>query len=217
VKLIILSFATMLLTSLQSSISGQKLAVVYDTLALHTNRGFPVSFFTTIRDKDSLNEYFREIDYDTLLVSSMPDFDLEMVIAVVTSFFGGESGNVEYYYTIEEIIEETDSIVVDIHYDSLVYDREIQHAYSVLILTVPQSEKTVFFMVGSLSSARKPVGYAFNRLNPGLLPRSSKRLYDLKGRAMPYKKHFDNSLVIQSTPHGNKKDVFIGDKVYRMK
>jgi hypothetical protein len=202
----------MFLTMFYLSISGQQVDIAYDTLMLHTNRGFPVSLFETIRDKDSLNKYFLKIGYDTLRASKKPDFDSEMVIAVVTAFFGGDIGNIEHYYKIKKITEEADSIVVNIQHDSLVYNTEIQHAYSISMLIIPRSDKTVSFRIDIQSAHRKPIDHAFLRSDSVFLPQRATRLYDIKGRVLCYKLLFDNGIVLQSTPYGNKKILFIERK-----
>lgn len=153
-----------------------KCAVKYDTLANHEQYGlYTVSLFETIRDKEKLNEYFLKINYDTLKISKKPDFDSVMVIAVVTEYTGGNA----YYHKIERITEGTDSIIVDIHYDSLIYNLKVQQVYTILLLTIPRSDKPVFFRENIVTSAQKPLGRNVAGMISERLAANANRVYDI--------------------------------------
>ena len=214
-----IQFIVILLLVLFSSISGQTVAVEYDTLVAHTNWGVlnSVSCFETIRNEDSLSEYFRKIGYDdTLQSSKKPDFDSEMVIAVVTAFFGGDLGNVEYHYEIKRITEGSDSIIVEIHHDSLIYTTEIQHAYSILMLTIPLSGKPVFFQVDNPSSVQKSGGHTVKRIISTYSPINARRFYGINGRVLKQNRIYGKHIVVVTTPYGNTTDVYLQERTDRI-
>ncbi len=205
VKNIFLQLISVLPVTFFSLSFGQNVSVVYDTLAKHSHYGLhTVSLFETIRSEEQKNDYFRKIAFDTLDTSKKPDFNTEMVIAVVTAY---NTANIDYYHKIERITEENDSIIVDIHYDSLIYDPnlEIQQSYSILMLIISRSDKPVFFREDKLLSVNKRAQVSKYSTH---LAEKANRLYDINGRVLLPNKIYNHRIAIQPTQNGAKKTLF---------
>jgi hypothetical protein len=210
-----LPFIVVCLIALSASSFGQERTVEYDTLANHEQYAYndlsTVSLFETIRDRKKLDDYFLKINYDTLKLSRMPKFDSVIVIAFVAAKMS--TGGKFYYHTIKRITEETDSIIVDFHYDSLFLYVKGQPIYTILMLTIPKSDKPVAFRTDIVSSVQKTIGRNVAKINSKQLSVNTRRFYDIKGRMLQRNQFYNNRVIILPTPYHYKKTLFLQKRV----
>jgi hypothetical protein len=154
-------------------------ATDYDSIAVFFTPGPPtVPVLSVITDTDQLNDYCSEVQCETPLSA---DFSTVMVIGLLTMTGGG---NRVYLRKLQRVIDEPDSIILEVKPDSQMYDPDIsiQAAYTVFLFSIPQSGKPVALRESLSAATQNPFSHRTPRSATGY--RTAGRSYDVKGRTV---------------------------------
>lgn len=154
----------------------------YESIVDYSTGGpLTTSILEDIQSVAQLIAYCTETKYDTSLLTALPDFDTKTVIGLVTKYGGG---NIIRKRTLQRIVDHIDTIVVEVIPDSQVFDTgmSIQAGYSIVLLTIPKTDKPVVLRESPVTSISKSL---FHAPEFQLIQQTYSIRYDLRGRLLP--------------------------------
>jgi hypothetical protein len=172
------------------------------------SKGGPYSgpILENIQNLEQLNAFCVETQFDTSRLSKMPDFNSATMISLQTKWGGG---NLIFSRTIQRIIDDIDTVFVEIHRDTQFLDSHIsvEAGCEFTLVTIPKTIKPIILRASSITAVRSLPNSIPDRWIARV---KSQRIFNAQGRLLIGRKGTAHGLIISVSSHPNGEMMFLG-------
>ncbi len=178
----------------------------YDSIAYLSQHGGPVSnsILEIIQNKRQLDSFYVKNQFDTSLNSKTPDFDSVTVLALLSVVGGGNSITRR---AIQRIVDDIDTIFVEIHRETHVYPgTSLQQAYGITLFSISRTEKPIVLREVTSTAIRKISNNVYKIKTARLL---SKGDFNCQGQRLKSGHAPSHCMLILVNEYGNGRTAFV--------